>query len=115
VNPDALLGDQYEGANTTIDLLALYNDGIREFNLVAIAAGFGNGRALRILGPSSIIVDDFGAVDSPNTVGSPFTFGSGIYINTSPALGSAAQAAPEPTTVVLLLLTTAGLGARRRR
>ncbi len=103
VNPDALLGDQFEGANTTIDLLSLYNNGIREFNLVAIAAGFGNGRAFRILGPSTILVDDIGTEDLPNTVGSPFTFGSGIYINTSPLAGASTQAIPEPSTLWLVM------------
>ncbi|MEN1679616.1 MAG: hypothetical protein AAGJ46_08480 [Planctomycetota bacterium] len=98
-------GGIFDGSQnlTTIDLLQLYNDGVREFNLVAITAGFGPNRVFGIQGP------DF---NDPNNLGVPLSFGSGVYINTSGGVA----AAPEPSTTLLAGCgVLAATGCRRRR
>ncbi len=71
---------------------------------MAVASGFGENRIFfDITGP------DF---DNPNDLADPLTFGSGVYINTSPAGGSANQAVPKPAAVTMLLLAAVGLGRR---
>lgn len=91
---------------TTIDILDLYNQGVREFNLVAVSAGFGDNDNFGIVGP---------AVESPNDISDPLSFGSGVYISTSPAAGALASPTPEPSSLALMMLGAAGLLARRRK
>ncbi len=91
---------------TTIDVLDLYNQGIREFNLVVVAAGFGDARNFAISGPPNT---------GANDVMDPLTFGSGVYITTSPAAAAATSAVPEPSAMVLLAVAAMGLCFARRR
>ncbi len=81
---------------TTIDLLALYNAGIREFNVSVLTSGFSpNGRSININGPEV----------SSNAIG------SGVFISTS----TASFAIPEPHTMGLASLALTLLPLRRQR
>lgn len=93
---------------TTIDLLSLYEQGVRQFNLVATTSAFATVSAFNIDGPGH------GGL-TPNDVNDPLSFGSGVYISTSPAAFAAVSAVPEPGTAVLLLLAMGGLYAARSR
>lgn len=100
-------GGVFDGSQTltTIDLLPLYEQGVRELNLVAVTAGFGPNRNFSVKGPN---------FSDPNNLADPIgTFGSGVFISTSPVAG--AQSVPEPTTLSMLLLAAAGLRFRRVR
>ena len=81
---------------TTIDLLSLYNAGVREFNVSILTSGFSpNGRSFNIRGPGI----------SSNQIG------SGVFISTSPA----AVATPEPATGLLATMLLAGSFLLHRR
>ncbi len=94
---------------TTIDILDLYEQGIREFNLVAVAGGFGDNRSFAIRGAAQGTLPD---VNDPLN-----TFSSGVYMTTSPQAGlsAAGNVVPEPSAMVLLVLATMGLQVARRR
>lgn len=74
------------------DLLTLYNEGVREFNVMIAAGDFMPGRSFNI------------------------DVGSGISITTSPsALSASAAAVPEPTSLALAAISMIGLLQYRRR
>jgi hypothetical protein len=89
---------------SSVDLLALYNAGVREFNLVVVSGAFAPRRHFSIQGPD---------LADPNNPAIPLTFGSGVYIETSAIPGLGAASVPEPTTLVLFGLGLATCMARR--
>lgn len=86
---------------TTIDLLALYNEGVREFNVVVTIAAFSpSGRPIFF--------------NEPGVTNGGTGFGSGVFFTTSGG-NPAAAVAPEPGSGVLFASAMAILVARRAR